>query len=517
MKYSVKISPVKRNQSIVTKYLTRILGARETAKARDLVRNGGIVRDDLSKSEAGSLARGLRNLGVVAEILDVKNPDSKKGYQLTLLDAGRKKIAVIKEVRGITGLGLKEAKELVDNLGIVGTYKTEKEAEQIKKKLTSAGAKVDIKKLGGEEPEPSGPDTSDQSPSMPENKPLRLLVQDENDKPLKNVSVVIKTPDDRFNNTINPVISDGQGEAAVPDFSENVSEFFDELPPVKFEVSGNDARFITIHQAFDWNVYNRYPNTRFIVQVKKDEVLTDSEEYIVFGEVRLSNSRPVEACTVRAFDRDLRSEQFLGESLTDSNGSYRIIYTEEQFKQADNGKADLLVRVFNPVGKLLSESDIYFNAPPNARIDLTVSESAPVQPSEYDWLVSILSPLLDGVSLPDLNREDVWFLANKTGRTLEEVAFLAEDARLAQRTGMPNGVFFALVSEWVGVLPSGGSSSSQSDLSEVPDPALPTMLKQPVETLLDILKRAISNNLIPVEIRDQLDEIQNRFELLKGG
>lgn len=67
-------------------------------------------------------------------------------FTVVLADAGDKKINVIKEVRGITGLGLKEAKELVE-----GAPKTIKEgvdkaeAEELKKKLEAAGAKVELK------------------------------------------------------------------------------------------------------------------------------------------------------------------------------------------------------------------------------------------------------------------------------------------------------------------------------------------------------------------------------------
>ena len=63
-----------------------------------------------------------------------------------LADAGANKIAVLKEVRAITGLGLKEAKDLVDGApkAIKEGVKKE-EAEAIKKQLEEAGAKVEIK------------------------------------------------------------------------------------------------------------------------------------------------------------------------------------------------------------------------------------------------------------------------------------------------------------------------------------------------------------------------------------
>jgi large subunit ribosomal protein L7/L12 len=72
--------------------------------------------------------------------------EEKTEFTVVLASAGDKKIEVIKEVRGITGLGLKEAKDLVE-----GAPKTVKEgaskadAEAMKKKLEAVGAKVELK------------------------------------------------------------------------------------------------------------------------------------------------------------------------------------------------------------------------------------------------------------------------------------------------------------------------------------------------------------------------------------
>ena len=67
-------------------------------------------------------------------------------FDVILADAGEKKINVIKEVRTITGLGLKEAKDLVEGAPKpVKEGASKEEAEEIKKKLEEAGAKVNLK------------------------------------------------------------------------------------------------------------------------------------------------------------------------------------------------------------------------------------------------------------------------------------------------------------------------------------------------------------------------------------
>ncbi|MEZ5800244.1 MAG: 50S ribosomal protein L7/L12 [Nitratireductor sp.] len=92
-------------------------------------------------SAAAPVAVAAAGGGAVAEAVEEKTE-----FDVVLAAAGDKKIEVIKEVRAITGLGLKEAKDLVE-----GAPKTVKEAapkaeaEEIKKKLEAAGAKVELK------------------------------------------------------------------------------------------------------------------------------------------------------------------------------------------------------------------------------------------------------------------------------------------------------------------------------------------------------------------------------------
>ena len=72
--------------------------------------------------------------------------EEKTEFTVMLTDAGAQKINVIKEVRAITGLGLKEAKDLVEGAPKpVKEAVSKTEAEDLKKKLEEAGAKVELK------------------------------------------------------------------------------------------------------------------------------------------------------------------------------------------------------------------------------------------------------------------------------------------------------------------------------------------------------------------------------------
>lgn len=72
--------------------------------------------------------------------------EAQTEFEVILKAGGEKKLDVIKEVRALTGLGLKEAKDLVEGAPkSLKTGVTKAEAEEIKKKLTAAGATVEVK------------------------------------------------------------------------------------------------------------------------------------------------------------------------------------------------------------------------------------------------------------------------------------------------------------------------------------------------------------------------------------
>ena len=70
--------------------------------------------------------------------------EEKTEFDVVLKNAGASKINVIKEVRGITGLGLKEAKDLVEAGGKIKEGVDKAEAEEVKGKLQAAGAEIEL-------------------------------------------------------------------------------------------------------------------------------------------------------------------------------------------------------------------------------------------------------------------------------------------------------------------------------------------------------------------------------------
>ena len=90
---------------------------------------------------AASVAAAPTNVGATES-----DTEEKTEFDVILTSFGDKKINVIKEVRGITGLGLKEAKEAVEAAPkAIKEGASKEEAEEIKKKLEEAGASAEIK------------------------------------------------------------------------------------------------------------------------------------------------------------------------------------------------------------------------------------------------------------------------------------------------------------------------------------------------------------------------------------
>ena len=115
------------------------------------------IIDELSKLtvvEAAELSKQLEEKwGVTAAAPAAAAPaagaapaEEKSDFTIFLSSAGDKKINVIKEVRAVTALGLKEAKDLVEGAPKeIKSGVNKKEAEEIKQKLEAAGAKVELK------------------------------------------------------------------------------------------------------------------------------------------------------------------------------------------------------------------------------------------------------------------------------------------------------------------------------------------------------------------------------------
>jgi large subunit ribosomal protein L7/L12 len=117
------------------------LGTQSVIEIADLVKE---LEEDWGVSAAAPVAAVAASPAAGGG--DAGAAEEKDEFDVVLTDFGGNKIAVIKEVRGITGLGLKEAKELVEGAPkAIKEGASKDEAEEVQKKLEAAGAKVELK------------------------------------------------------------------------------------------------------------------------------------------------------------------------------------------------------------------------------------------------------------------------------------------------------------------------------------------------------------------------------------
>ncbi len=104
------------------------------------------LEDKFGIKAAAPMAGMMMPMGAAAAAGAAAVAEEKTAFDVVLKEIGANKIAVIKEVRGATNLGLKEAKDLVEAAPkTVKEGATKEEAEDLKKKLEAAGAKVELK------------------------------------------------------------------------------------------------------------------------------------------------------------------------------------------------------------------------------------------------------------------------------------------------------------------------------------------------------------------------------------
>ncbi len=211
----------------------------------------------------------------------------------------------------------------------------------------------------------------------------------------------------------------------------------------------------------------------------------ESSPLEVRGTVRFFSGDPAAKITVLAFDRDLRSEQLLGQTQTDDKGFYSVRYTADKSSKNERGTADLVVKAMNPNGSLLVSSPVLFNAPAIAEVDLIIPTGVLLPPSLFEKVQRELTPLTAGLKIEELEEDkqnqDLSFLSGETGFEIEVLARFALAHRLKQRS-IEAEFWFALL---------GGSFFVYT-----PDKSLAEQLDTVLEALPSVNETAVRRSLI---------------------
>ncbi|HTI12835.1 MAG TPA: neuraminidase-like domain-containing protein [Puia sp.] len=235
---------------------------------------------------------------------------------------------------------------------------------------------------------------------------------------------------------------------------------------------------------------------------------------------------PLPNATVKAFVQDIRSEQMLGEAVTDRQGKYTIQYTPGKAvgpgatTVGGTDAADLILRLYGNDGCLLYTSPVYYDAPPQLQADIDLGPFAYRGDPEFTAAVKKISPYLGKLTIDELNEtadvHDLSYLISKTGIAVDVLLTLVAAYRFANWAGVKAPVFYGLLREL------GSLDDIDGQGAELPD-NLDASLQQvyvnfwsnPVATMMAAFQQAVDDNKIPYKLWAHQAEVQANLQRLK--
>lgn len=234
--------------------------------------------------------------------------------------------------------------------------------------------------------------------------------------------------------------------------------------------------------------------------------------HIVQGTVKNGNEGALAGLLVKAYDRDLRSESVLGESLTDKKGAYKINYSPESFLSKEKKTADLFLRVFTSGGTLVFETEfdrIIFDATDYETIDIRISTPISPEGNEFDRITGEISGLLGGIKFSELEENDknrdISFLSKETGIAAEKLEHLVVAHRMALESTRIEAAFFYALFRKNTLLNLGGSLRMRLfiDINTEIIPLLYEAALTEDERLIKDLSAAVKESIVPARVEEQ--------------
>lgn len=233
----------------------------------------------------------------------------------------------------------------------------------------------------------------------------------------------------------------------------------------------------------------------------------------VHGHVRDASGKPAEGIRVQLFDRDLYSEEFLGEAVTGAKGDYLIQYLPAGFAKGESGGPDLVLRFQDEKGMersarvvdrelvTIGTEAILFHASPREHLVWNLEEKAVIL-SLFETVSRTLEPLLGDRAASDLDLDEARFLHHETGIDLNLILFWGDDARDSGTVGLPPGVLFGFGMQGVGV----------EERSESPARwTIDSLFRYPSGVLDEAFESALKAKQIPARLKEDREEIHERF------
>lgn len=224
----------------------------------------------------------------------------------------------------------------------------------------------------------------------------------------------------------------------------------------------------------------------------------------VSGTIYDAFNAPMVNVTVQAYDKDLRTAQLLGETVTDAKGFYTIRYGVTKYADSEYQTSDILIRVLKADGISLGESPVNFNVPANFVLDFKIDNTPVRELNEFDALVQKIKPLIEpqNVAIADLQEtdkfKDISFLASETGEDAARIALLPIAFKLFGETKIAPDPLYGLF-----------RLHFPTDLNAI------LLIKS--ESIANGINTAISENIISAKWSSQVDSIVRTLNQLATG
>lgn len=331
--------------------------------------------------------------------------------------------------------------------------------------------------------------------------------------PLPGVRVEAWDKDIKLSDVVGTYITDRQGRFSISydelRFKENPK---DKWADIYFKVYDNNR---IVADTRNTQLYKNLSGDQLDITIVVDTAGSSINTYTVQG--RLLSNRQINytAFSVLAFDKDLRSQQKLGETIPDSNGHYLIEYDINKAKNAEKGTADLLVKLVDKTGKTIAESAIRFNASYREIIDINISNESYRGVSELETITNLVSPLLDKIQPHELTEDnknkDISFLSAELDTEDVILEAFAGAHKLQKLAPVDPSFYYALLRQNIPskTLLLTGLDFKKPGINSLyiyiqTDAVLKVLLTMPVSGIETAINTAIDKNIIPAVDKNKL-------------
>lgn len=267
--------------------------------------------------------------------------------------------------------------------------------------------------------------------------------------------------------------------------------------------------------------------------------MSEEETFLVRGTVRYRGGLPIKDIVVKAYNVNIRTEDLLGDSVTDVAGKFLIEFSSDKFQYVLKIGPDLRLKCFKKgQTEPIAETHVRYCASPDEKFTIIVPSTNETVWSEFDQIGAEVRPLLEGLKIEDLledeNSEHLTYLVGRTHITRTKLRSFIQSHRLQAKTNevrrpIEAGFFHGLlrgtvVSDMPGILCLGSDAIKQAINEAFERVYIPWTIRDHVNEYLEKLNdiralmalgilgytdTSLINEIIKLEIPD--DQQRERF------